>query len=61
MMKIFKSKTIWFAMILAALSVLQGFILDIPLSPKYQASIGVALSVIVTILRALTTGSLDDK
>ena len=61
MKKVFKSKTIWFAMILAALSVLQGFILDIPLPPKYQAAIGVVVSLIVTVLRAVTTGSLDDK
>lgn len=61
MKKALKSRTIWFAIILAVLSVLQGFIFHIPVEPLYQATIGVALSVIVTVLRIITTGSLDDK
>jgi hypothetical protein len=56
-----KSKTMWFAVIIASLSVLQGFIFEIPLPPHHQALIGVVLAAIVTILRFVTNGSLDDK
>lgn len=57
----FKSKTIWFAIIVAVLSVLQGFIFAIPVAPIHQAVIGVVLAVIVTVLRFITTGSINDK
>lgn len=59
--KALKSKTIWFAIIVAVLSVLQGFVFYVPLEPIYQAAIGVFLAVVITILRFITTGSLDDK
>ena len=61
MKKAFKSKTIWFATLVAVLSVLQGFIFELPFEPKYQALVGVALAIIVTVLRFCTHGSLDDK
>jgi hypothetical protein len=59
--KILRSKTIWFAMIVAILSVLQGFVFYVPIEPIYQAVVGVALAVIITVLRFATHGSLDDK
>lgn len=61
MKKAFKSKTIWFAVIVAILSVLQGFIFELPFEPKYQAMVGVTLAIIVTLLRFITNSSLDDK
>jgi hypothetical protein len=61
MKKAFKSKTIWFAIFMAILSVLQGFIFELPFEPKYQALVGVVLASIVTILRFSTHGSVDDK
>lgn len=60
-MKALRSRTIWFAIILAVLSVLQGFVFYIPFEPIYQAAVGVILAVIITLLRIITTGSLDDK
>lgn len=56
-----KSKTCWFAVIISVLSILQGFVLEIPIPVHYQALVGVLLSVIVTILRFVTTRGLDDK
>ena len=61
MKKVFKSKTIWFAILVAVLSVLQGFIFELPFEPKYQAMVGVALATIVTLLRFSTHNSVDDK
>jgi len=59
--KAFKSRTIWFAIVVAVLSVLQGFVFYVPIEPVYQAVIGIALAIIITLLRFATTGSLDDK
>lgn len=59
--KALKSKTVWFAVIVGVLSVLQGFIFDIPVNPQYQALIGCVIAVIITVLRFVTTGSIDDK
>jgi hypothetical protein len=56
-----RSKTVWFAAFVAALSVLQGFVFVIPLEPKFQALIGVVLAVVVTVLRFITKDALDDK
>lgn len=60
-MKVFRSKTIWFAIVVAVLSVLQGFIFVIPVEPQYQAMIGVAVAVVITLLRFATHDSIDDK
>lgn len=57
----FRSKTIQFALLLAFLSALQGFVLAIPIDPLHQAAIGFALAVIMIILRAVTKVPLDDK
>ena len=61
MMKILKSKTIWFGIIVAILSVLQGFIVNIPIDAHWQALIGMFIAVIIVVLRFMTTGSIDDK
>ena len=59
--KALKSKTVWFGIIVAALSALQGFVTEIPMEPKAQAFLGFGLSVIIIVLRFITTGSIDDK
>ena len=56
-----KSKTLWFAIIIAVLSVLQGFVFQLPLTPLWQAIVGVGIAVIVTILRFVTTQPLSEK
>lgn len=56
-----RSKTMWFAALVAILSNLQGYVFAIPLSAKYQAIIGSILAALVAYLRIVTSESLDDK
>lgn len=59
--QLLKSRTVWFAIILAVLSILQGYLGLLPLSPMGQMYAGVAISVIVTLLRIITTQPISDK
>lgn len=59
--KAYKSKTVIFGIILAALSALQGFVLAINIDPAQQAIIGLILSIIIIVLRFVTNTDLDDK
>lgn len=59
--KTFKSKTIWFGIVVAILSVLQGFIFVLPFEPHWQALVGIVIAIIIVILRFVTHGSIDDK
>ena len=56
-----KSKTLWFAVIVAVLSVLQGFIFQLPLTPFWQAVVGCTIAVVITVLRFVTTQPLSEK
>jgi uncharacterized MnhB-related membrane protein len=56
-----KSKTLWFAVAIAVLSVLQGFIFQLPLSPLWQAIVGCVIAVVVAVLRLVTTQPLSAK
>lgn len=56
-----KSRTVWFAIILAVLSVLQGYVFLLPLSPTGQMVAGVVIAIAVTILRIVTTQPLKEK
>jgi uncharacterized MnhB-related membrane protein len=56
-----KSKTLWFAVAIAVLSVLQGFIFQLPLSPLWQAIVGCVIAVVVAVLRFVTTQPLSEK
>lgn len=56
-----KSRTVWFAMLLAVLSVLQGFVFALPLAPLHQALVGCGIAVAIVILRAITTQPLSEK
>jgi ABC-type uncharacterized transport system permease subunit len=57
----FQSKTMWFSAILAVLSVSQGFILQVPMSPELQGLVGAIVAAIVAYLRAVTTQPLSAK
>ena len=57
----FKSKTVWFAILLSGLSLAQGLIFEIPISTLWQAIIGMSLSVIIILLRFITKQSVYDK
>lgn len=59
--QLLKSKTLWFSVILAVLSVLQGYIGLLTLTPINQMYVGIGISVIITVLRYLTTVPLINK
>lgn len=56
-----KSKTVIFAVLVAVISTLQGFVFAIPIEPHWQAVIGVVLAVAVTLLRMVTKEPIGDK
>jgi len=56
-----RSRTVWFAIAVATLSVLQGFVLFLPIDPHWQAAVGVAISVLIIYFRFITGKPLDDK
>lgn len=60
-MKLLKSRTVLFALLLAVLSVLQGFIFHLPIPPVGQAIVGCVIAVIVTLLRIVTTQPISEK
>jgi len=61
MKQVFKSRTIWFAILLAVLSVLQGFVLQLPIPAWGHAVVGSVIAVCIVILRTITTQPLSEK
>ena len=59
--QLLKSKTVLFALLLAVLSILQGYVGLLPLSPMSQMYVGVGISVVVTLLRIVTTQPISEK
>jgi len=60
-MQLLKSRTVLFALFLAILSILQGYVNLLPLTPVDQMFVGIAISVIVTLLRIVTTQPISEK
>jgi len=56
-----KSRTVWFGVLIGVLSVLQGYVFLLPLSPEEQMLVGVAVSVVVVVLRFATTQPVMEK
>ena len=59
--QLLKSKTVWFAIILAVLSILQGYVGLLPLSPTDQMFVGLGIAVVTTVLRIVTTQPISGK
>lgn len=61
--QLLKSRTVLFALLLAVLSVVQGYVGLLPLTPVYQIYIyiGIAISVVITLLRIITTQPISQK
>jgi hypothetical protein len=59
--QLLKSKTVWFAIILAVLSVLQAYVGLLPLDPTGQMVVGVCIAVAITLLRIVTTTPISQK
>jgi hypothetical protein len=60
-MNLLKSKTVWYAIIIAVLSIVQGYIGLLPMTPVAQMFIGIVISVGIVILRLVTTTSISEK
>jgi hypothetical protein len=60
-MNLLKSKTVWYAIIIAVLSIVQGYIGLLPMTPVLQMFVGIGISVGIVILRLLTTQPIGAK
>jgi hypothetical protein len=60
-MNLFKSKTVWYAILIAVLSIVQGYIGLLPMTPVAQMAVGIIISVGIVILRLLTTQPIGAK
>ena len=60
-LQLLKSRTVLFALLLAVLSVVQGYVALLPITPVEQMYVGIAISVIVTVLRIVTTQPVTAK
>jgi hypothetical protein len=60
-MNLLKSKTVWYAIIIAVLSIVQGYIGLLPMTPVAQMFVGIAISVGIVILRLVTTTAISEK
>ena len=60
-MHILRSRTMLFAIALAVLSVLQGYIMQLPLEPVTQMIVGCVVAAAIAVLRAITTQPLADR
>ena len=60
-MNLLKSKTVWYAIVIAVLSIVQGYIGLLPMTPVAQMVVGIGISVGIVILRLLTTQPIGEK
>jgi len=60
-MNLLKSKTVWYAITIAVLSIVQGYIGLLPMTPVAQMAVGIVISVGIVILRLLTTQPISEK
>lgn len=60
-MNILKSKTIGFSVLLAVLSVAQGYLQLLDLTQQKQMYVGMAVAAAIAVLRAITTQPLSSK
>ena len=60
-MNLFKSKTVWYAIVIAVLSIVQGYIGLLLMTPVLQMFVGITISVGIVILRLLTTQPIGAK
>ena len=60
-LQLLKSKTVWYAILIAVLSIVQGYVNLIPATPVMQMCVGIVISVGIVILRILTTMPISEK
>jgi len=59
--QLLKSRTVLFAILLAVLSIVQGYVALLPITPIQQMYVGCAIAVAITLLRIITTTPIADK
>lgn len=59
--QLLRSRTVLFAILLAVLSILQGYVGLLPLTQVGQMVVGIVIAVIVTLLRIITTQPISEK
>ena len=52
---VLKTKSVQWALVIAVLSVFQGFVMELPLTPVHQMIVGLIISVVVVLLRFIET------
>lgn len=60
-LQLLKSRTVIFAILLAVLSIVQGYVGLLPLTPFHQMLVGCGIAVCITVLRIITTTPITDK
>jgi hypothetical protein len=61
LLQLIKSKTVLFALLLAVLSIVQVYIFLLPITPTEQMFVGIGISIVVTLLRIVTTQPISQK
>jgi hypothetical protein len=61
LLQLLKSRTVLFAILLAVLSIVQGYVALLPIAPVQQMYVGIAIAVAITLLRIVTTQPISDK
>jgi hypothetical protein len=59
--QLLKSRTVWFALLLAVLSIVQGYVALLPITPIQQMLVGCGIAVAITLLRIITTTPIAEK
>ena len=60
-LQLLKSRTVIFAILLAVLSIVQGYVALLPIPPVQQMYVGIAIAVCITLLRIITTQPISEK
>lgn len=61
LLQLLKSRTVIFAILLAVLSIVQGYVGLLPLTPFHQMLVGCGIAVAITVLRIITTTPISEK
>ena len=61
LIQLLKSRTVWFALLLAVLSIVQGYVALLPITPVQQMFVGCGIAVCITLLRIITTTPISEK
>ena len=61
LLQLLKSRTVLFAIMLAVLSIVQGYVALLPITPFHQMIVGCAIAIAITLLRIITTTPITDK